>query len=74
MSYNSTSQTSKQFTLSLALHDHLSPKDQLARHNRQLRNGNKLPVPPEVLATALQTLNGLQLLAMPGVLVARPRY
>ena len=49
MSYNSASQTSKQFILSLALHDHLSPKDQLARHNRQLRNGNKLPVPPEGL-------------------------
>ncbi len=61
-----------EYAVSLALSDHLSSKDQLAQYSHELRNGNKLSVPREALAQALDALKDPQLLTMLGAQPAPP--
>lgn len=63
-SCNATPRTNSEYAVSLALSDHLSSKDQLAQYSHELRNGNKLSVPREGLAQALEALKDPQLLTM----------
>ena len=53
-----------EYAVSLALSDHLSPKDRLVQYSHELRHGRKLSVPREALIQALDALNDPQLLAM----------
>ena len=55
-SCNAAPRTNSEYAVSLALSDHLSSKDQLAQYSHELRNGNKLSVPREALAQALDAL------------------
>ena len=66
-SCNAAPRTNGEYAASLALSDHLSSKDQLAQYSQELRNGNKLSVPREALAQALEALKDPQLLTMLGV-------
>ena len=65
-SCNAAPRTNSEYAVSLALSDHLSSKDQLAQYSHELRNGNKLSVPREALAQALEALKDPQLLTMLG--------
>ncbi len=65
-SCNAVPRTNREYAVSLALSDHLSSKDQLAQYSHELRNGNKLSVPREALAQALEALKDSQLLTMLG--------
>lgn len=65
-SCNAAPRTSSEYTVSLALSDHLSTEDQLAKYSHELRNGKRLSVPHEALAQALDALKDPQLLAMLG--------
>ena len=58
---------SNEFAVSLALSDHLSPKNDLAKYSHELRNHLKLSVPNEAIAQASEALKDPQLLAMLGV-------
>jgi hypothetical protein len=65
-SCNAAPRANSEYAVSLALSDHLSSKDQLTRYSHELRNGNKLSVPREALAQALDALKDPQLLTMLG--------
>lgn len=65
-SCNAAPRTNSEYAVSLALSDHLSSKDQLAQYSHELRKGNKLSVPREALAQALDALKDPQLLTMLG--------
>lgn len=65
-SCNAAPRTNSEYAVSLALSDHLSSKDQQAQYSHELRNGNKLSVPREALAQALEALKDPQLLTMLG--------
>lgn len=65
-SCNAAPCTNSEYSVSLALSDYLSSKDQLAQYSHELRNGNKLSVPREALAQALDALKDPQLLTMLG--------
>lgn len=58
--------TKSEYAVSLVLSDHLSSEDQLGWFSQQLRDGNKLSVPREALAQALDALKDPQLLMMLG--------
>jgi len=58
---------SNEFAVSLALSDHLSSKNDLAKYSHELRNHLKLSVPNEAIAQASEALKDPQLLAMLGV-------
>lgn len=58
---------SNEFAVSLALSDHLSSKDDLAKYSHELRNHLKLSVPNGAIAQASEALKDPQLLAMLGV-------
>jgi hypothetical protein len=64
--------TNSEYSVSFALSDHLSSKDQLAQYSHKLRNGQKLSLPREVLVQALDVLKDPQLLAMLGAQPAAP--
>lgn len=65
-SCNVTPSTNSEHAVSLSLSDHLSSEGQLAQYSQALRNGNKLSVPREALAQALDALKDPQLLTMLG--------
>lgn len=65
-SCNAAPRTNSEYAVSLALSDLLSSKDQLTQYSHELRNGNKLSVPREALAQALEALKDTQLLTMLG--------
>jgi hypothetical protein len=65
-SCNVAPRTNSEYAVSLALSEHLSSKDQLAQYSQELRSGNKLSVPREALAQALEALKDPQLLTMLG--------
>jgi len=65
-SCNAAPRANSEYAVSLALSDHLSSKDQLAQYGHELRHGNKLSVPREALAEALDALKDPQLLTMLG--------
>ena len=65
-SCNTTPRTNSEYAVSLALSDHLSSNDQLAKYSHELRNGKKLSVPREALVQAFEALKDPQLLAMLG--------
>lgn len=65
-SCNAAPRTNTEYAVSLVLSDHLSSKDQLVQYSHELRNGNKLSVPREALAQALDALKDPQLLMMLG--------
>lgn len=69
-SCNAAPRTNSEYAVSLALSDHLSSKDQLTQYGHELRNGNKLSVPREALAQALDALKDPQLLTMLGTQLA----
>lgn len=71
-SCNAAPRTNSEYAVSLALSDHLSSKDQLVQYSHELRNGNKLSVPREAIAQALEALKDPQLLTMLGAQPAPP--
>lgn len=71
-SCNVAPRTNSEYAASLALSDHLSSRDQLSQYSHELRNGNKLSVPREALAQALDALKDPQLLAMLGEQLPAP--
>lgn len=66
VSCKTTPKTTGEFAISIALSDHVSTQDQLARYSEELRNGKKLSVPRETLAMGLDALKDPQILAMLG--------
>jgi len=71
-SCNGAPRTNSEYAASLALSEHLSSKDQLAQYSHELRSGNKLSVPREAIAQALEALKDPQLLTMLGAQPAAP--
>ena len=71
-SCNAAPRTNSEYAVSLDLSDHLSSKDQMAQYSHELRNGNKLSVPREAIAQALEALKDPQLLTMLGAQSASP--
>ena len=71
-SCNAAPRTNSEYAVSLDLSDHLSSKDQMAQYSHELRNGNKLSVPREALAQALDALKDPQLLTMLGAQLEPP--
>ena len=57
-------QTNTEYAASLALSEHVSSKEQLTQYSHQLRKGERLSVPRQALAEALDALKDPQLLAM----------
>ena len=57
-------QTDNEYAASLALSEHVSSKEQLTQYSHELRNGERLSVPRQALAEALDALKDPQLLAM----------
>lgn len=64
--------TNSEHAVSLALSDHLSSKEQLAKYSQELREGNRLSVPREALLQALDAVKDPQLLGMLGVPLSAP--
>jgi hypothetical protein len=58
--------TNNEYAVSLVLSEHLSSRDKLAQYSHELLSGNKLSVPSEELAQALDALKDPQLLTMLG--------
>ncbi len=57
-------QTNNEYAASLALSEHVSSKEQLTQYSHELCNGERLSVPRQALAEALDALKDPQLLAM----------
>lgn len=57
-------QTNNEYAISIALSEHVSSKEQLNQYSYEIKNGNKLTLPHNAIAAAVNALKDKQLLEM----------